>query len=506
MRKIDRLMDERETEMSYWWYVYGHFAPDQSGCYPQPRRVLMQYRQQAGLSRQALADRLGVRANTLFYAETQGVGLDSVARLRELCLLLTIPHVLFGLCTAPTGDGWWSDYGPWPAESDGWPHAGAVIKWYRRAKGWTQVQLAEALDLQELMVRKMENNNFGLNSLSRRRAVGFLLSIPPLLLGLDAVHASPQAASVTSTPLSSAPQLVSLEKVQTIQARLWSGYYTGHAQEKIPQVRKLLAQIDDVLLQVPEAERPAWLETQSLGYQWLGNVLRDHADTRMILAYNKKAVEAARLTGDADLLSIALLRQMESAYWLSQNEQAVELAQALVQTREADPVLSSGRAIASARVLALAASDQADRSHVLHLVGQCQNFGNSYGINNTPEACMRHQAEILLNLSSSGRDRARLLSQASDLLEQLEQKDPFGVDIRRKVGMLVIQARVTLARKEYDQATGYALDALPLVKELQSWRYVPQLVEIYRTLLQSSYAGSSHVARLGLQLFEVGAL
>lgn len=492
--------------MSPWWMSYGKFLPDTSGLYPQASQVMAWYRERAGWSREQLAVAMGLGESAVYKAEYEGRGLDRVTRRRQICTLLQIPPVLLGLCAAPSGDAWWvDDYEPWPAGPDGWPHAGAVIKWYRRAKDWTQVQLAEALGVQELTVRNMENKGLKLDSITRRRAVSFLLGVPALLLGLDAEHMPSQSASVASLSQPSTSQLLSLGKAQTIQARLWSGYYTGHLQEKVPQVRKLLMQIDDVLLQAPKAEIPAWLEVQSLGYQWLGNVLRD-ADPRWVLAYNQKAVEQARNVGNADLLSIALLRQIESAYWLGHDEQAVKLAQVFVHTQEADPVLSSGRAIASARVLALAVNDQADRSQVLRLVEQCQTFGNSYSINNTPETCMRHHVEVLLNLSSSARDRARLLSQASDLLDHIERVDPFQDDIRRKVAMLMVCARVALARKEYDHATIYALDAWPLVRELQSWRYLPKFTEIYRALLQSSYAGSPQVARLGLLLFEVGAL
>lgn len=106
-------------------------------------------------------------------------------------------------------------------------------------------------------------------------------------------------------------------------------------------------------------------------------------------------------------------------------------------------------------------------------------------------------------LASSTRDRARLLSQATDLLERLDSRES---DPRRQIEVLLVLTRVALARKEYDQATAYALDALPLVKEFQNWRNLPKLTEIHRAVLQSSYAGSSQVARLGLLLFEVGAL
>lgn len=58
----------------------------------------------------------------------------------------------------------------------------------------------------------------------------------------------------------------------------------------------------------------------------------------------------------------------------------------------------------------------------------------------------------MVNLASSTRDRVRLLSQATDLLEQLDfaQFDPG-----RQIDLLLVLAHVTLARN--DQATAYAL-------------------------------------------------
>lgn len=108
--------------MSYWWITYGKFAPDPSRLYPLAGQVVEHYRERAGLSREALATSLGIGAKAVYYAETKGSGLDSIARLRQLCTLLDVPLILFGLCTAPRGERWWIEaYWPWRAGLDGWP-------------------------------------------------------------------------------------------------------------------------------------------------------------------------------------------------------------------------------------------------------------------------------------------------------------------------------------------------------------------------------------------------
>lgn len=482
--------------MPYWWNVYGHFEPDQSRYYPQPAQVLGHYRKKAGWSRAELASRLDVSIRAMHYME-QGRGLDSLTRRRQVCSLLSIPHILMGLCSQPLGENWWwSDYDPWPAGNDGWPHTGAVVKWYRRAAGWTQVQLAEALDITVLGVGKMENKQMGLDSMQRRRALCFLLSIPPILLGLDSVHTSNTApAMLHATPTLTLP---SLEELRSAQQRLWTGYYTSHGQDELQSINPALFCLKDALPTLPSAQ---YLEQLSLLYQAMGNILLAKANTRQVLSYMNAGITCARHSEDANLLSTALGRRSAALLELGHQQQAeTSIREALAV---ASPQEVKKRFPVATRVLSCSALDCQDRTEVYAML-------DSIVINDRYQNGVDHniilwcRAQVLLNLSEHAPNRSRLLRDAQGLLDTAEKGAP---DTPRRILIIKLaQARVAINLREYDYATCLALEAFALMKSLKSVLYMPQIVEIYRVLLQSSYASAPTTAKLGLTLFEAGAL
>ncbi len=86
----------------------------------------------------------------------------------------------------------WARFGlPSPVEmgTDGFPHAGKVTRWYREQKKqtdatWTQKRLAQELGLTERAVCYLESHDVGLDSISLRRRLALLFTIPPILFGL----------------------------------------------------------------------------------------------------------------------------------------------------------------------------------------------------------------------------------------------------------------------------------------------------------------------------------
>src|SRR5579875_1616268 len=102
---------------------------------------------------------------------------------------------------------WWErmGYPPFAADSEGFPRPGQVTKYFRerlqKSSGWSwsQRDLGLVLNLSEITVRKMENTDMGLDSISRRRTLVKLLGIPPLLMGL----AEPPSEASASSPADS---------------------------------------------------------------------------------------------------------------------------------------------------------------------------------------------------------------------------------------------------------------------------------------------------------------
>lgn len=490
-------MESRGVVMVNWWNSYGDFDADQSGQYPLPGQVVAHYRESSSLSREQVAARLGIGVKALYYAEHEGRGLDSISRLRQVGALLHIPLALLGLCSLPAGDRWWvSEYGDLPAGSDGWPDVGAVIRFYRRRKGWVQADLADALGISNLGVINMERKHAGLGSLSRRRALKFVLSIPPILLGLDSVHGAPavvHAAAATSS-------LPALDDLRAAQQRLWSGYYVGDGQGQLQTFGSLLA-LNDALQSMPSTQRAAYIEQVSLLYQAAGNVVLQSAQKAVVLSYMDRGIEYARLSDDAGLLSTALGRRAAALYELG------DLPGAEKSIREALAVASPGEQIkrypVASRVLSCLAQDKSDRAEVFKMLDNVvvnDRYQNGVDAN----ILLWCRGQVLLNLADNAPDRSRLLRQASELLDRAELTAPD--TLRRRLIIKLSQARAYAGLREYEYAASTAAEAFELMKQMKSVLYLPQLAEIQHALSQSSFRGSPQVARLGLLLYEVGAL
>jgi transcriptional regulator with XRE-family HTH domain len=507
--------------MERWWDRYGDFSPGEFAGYPAPEEVVAWYREQRGLSQAELATLLGVTANAVYRLERYGVFLTEIARLRQLQRLLALPPELLGLADPPGVGEWWrEEYGVFPVGEDGFPDAGSVVKHYRKLKKhsrkpkeWSQSDLADALGFSLRGIRDMENRSLYLSTVTRRRALHIVLGIPPVLLGLDAVHLLPVAPveSVASVSVASV-SVPDLAIIRMVQEGLWTSYYVSHGQDQVAEARSALALIKDTLPSLSATELPTWLEQQSLLYQGLVNVIREYAEPSKVLAYAEKGVKAAREAKNTDLEAVASTRQVTTLYLLGQEERAVKLARAFDQDSANDPVVAAGRLrtpLSLARVLALDATDQADRSQVLSLIDE-QNWSpfvhpssDMYNLRRSATYGLVQSAETLLNLSVNAPDASRLLGQAQNMLDRVDLEEVSSSPIRLQ-WLKLIQARVALAKREYEYAAALAVEAFVLMKQIKSVLDLPEFVGIYQTLRRSSYASEPMVGRLGVLLLEAG--
>ncbi|HEU5379655.1 MAG TPA: hypothetical protein VFV38_29885 [Ktedonobacteraceae bacterium] len=488
--------------MQRWWDCYGSFGPD-ARCisYPEPREVVVRYRKLRGVMRADLAQRLKLTANSVCRLELYGEGLSKVSRLRQLQTLLDIPAVLLGLVDPPGPGEWWiaAGYPAFPAGDDGFPVPGAVVHHYRNLKCWKQADLADALDISEGVVRMMEKRNMNIDSLARRRAIQFLLYIPPALLGLDAQHIHTVPAGPTT--LSVAPVLPSLEDIQSAQQSLWTNYYTGHGHGELQVAGHMLAQLRNALPGTSEVQRSPYLEQISLLYQAAGNVVLANANTSLVLSYMNPGIEYARLSCNVDLLSTALGRRAAALYELGEQEKAE------ASIREALFAASPGERVkrypVAARVFSVSATDNRDRYEVAKMIDSIV-VNDRYQNGVDPNIILWCRAQVLTNLAQNAPNSSRLLRQAADLLDRAEGGAPD--TLRRKLIIKLEQARVVLGLREYDMAAALAIEAFQLMRQIKSVLYLPQLSAIYQVLLRSSFSSSPLVGRLGLLFFEVDSV
>jgi len=489
---------------SFWWSSYGNFEADESGLYPQARCVVTHYRRLSGWSRETLADRLKIGVRAQSFAEYEGRGLDSVARLRELRELLHIPPALLGLCNAPGPAGWWlAEYEPWPSDIDGWPDGRAVVKSYRRARDWTQGDLAESLGLTLSAVQNMENSGSSFASLSRRRALRFLLAIPPTLLGLDAEHMSKEfGGSLIGSAKGPAPELITSFRASA--DALFTGYYAGHAQERVPDTLAWLQEVREVRGMAQGSQRLQMLEVESLGYQALANIEREHANDTVVFEYSNKAVKLARSSNNADLLAIALSRRADTLI----DRGYIDLAQksardGLLLEVENQPLVFA-RSAAAARIFAASAVDVEERSMVRSLLDTSRpaDGDDPFNLHHDREILtIRHaQTYNLLAVKAPRLEAKDLLRKASDLLVDLSPESA-----RRSILAKLELAQAFIGLDELDYAATLAVEALPLMGQIKSVLYLPQLAQIYAALRKSKLRHDPQVARIGLYLQEHGA-
>jgi DNA-binding XRE family transcriptional regulator/tetratricopeptide (TPR) repeat protein len=90
----------------------------------------------------------------------------------------------------------WALFGlpsPFETGTDGFPRPGKAVRRYREQKKrtdatWTQKRLAQELGLTERAVCYLESHDVGLDSISLRRRLAMLVTIPPILLGQAALE------------------------------------------------------------------------------------------------------------------------------------------------------------------------------------------------------------------------------------------------------------------------------------------------------------------------------
>ncbi len=98
-------------------------------------------------------------------------------------------------------------------------HQGQVIAQYRKARNWSQFDLAEALQVDVRTVQRMEQQSM-IKSPERRRLLVGLLGIPGILMGLEDDHPIIEKTNIVFNY----DQMAFLEDQMTTR---WEMYHTG---------------------------------------------------------------------------------------------------------------------------------------------------------------------------------------------------------------------------------------------------------------------------------------
>jgi transcriptional regulator with XRE-family HTH domain len=277
-------------EHDKWWLKFGKFPPEdlrvvtaggKRVCFPDPLAVTKHYMKMKGFTGKKLANELGVTHSAARQYLASGVRLDQFSLRRALCTILDIPPILLGLDEQAIQETLTNE------------ELGQLVYDYRNHKRWTQHQLGQALDpcLCKDSIALIEKGK-RLDSMQRRRALSFLLSIPPTLLGL----AEPPAAKLVSpiiVPKTAISLSGALADHKNLQAQIKDSYYLGQGQKRLPEIASALGTLQNSLKVATGHQREQVIDLSVMYhsfYVWIG---REELNYRMALTHADKAVELA---------------------------------------------------------------------------------------------------------------------------------------------------------------------------------------------------------------------
>ena len=208
-------------------------------------------------------------------------------------------------------------------------HHGNIVKYYRCAvmnqpRGWTQEQLAEAMNVSTRWVQEIEKMEY-IQDMNRRRALAIILGIPRALLDINKIERFYGYSSIQLKPA------VLKRFDDSIRSR-WEIYYSSSNQvteEGLTQQIEALEQIEDN--GGGDTQHVARLLSQYC--QLAGTLARDNFKYSTAKKYFREALDFAKECQSPDLIAasvarhaLVLLRQEREEDALHMYGEAVDLA------------------------------------------------------------------------------------------------------------------------------------------------------------------------------------
>lgn len=203
---------------------------------------------------------------------------------------------------------WWETFGKFDAGEDELPQMGQVISHYMKLAGMKTSALVEKLEKAgwDIGERRMEQllskrNISEPQSISRRRLLCQILSIPPALMGLSAL------SELTSNKEIKQSGKVDFAQIESVLASYWDNFYGSSIQNHASGImlwRNHVAKIAE--------SGSGRIQAQTLLCkfdQLVGITARDRNDFPSALYYHDESVEIAHELHNAELLTMSLFRR-----------------------------------------------------------------------------------------------------------------------------------------------------------------------------------------------------
>jgi transcriptional regulator with XRE-family HTH domain len=395
---------------------------------------------------------------------------------------------------------------------DGYPRPGEVIKYFReqtiytdprdkRAKHWTQAELARQLDVSEATIRNMENRDIGLDSVEKRKTLAVLLNIPPMLLGLSSLNLLTEDTTATAKTASLSQTFddeTLIHLYNDVYKVYLNMYEIGEEKQEIGSLERWIQRIES---DARETQNPAIVENL-----WNIHILAARIYGHDLMALNKASFHLNHALNIAEELHSPNMLA-STRYWLADShtlliefsnrdwQSAYSDFQSLVDNMKGANQ-STKAAIYSYCSLTLALAQEDGTSKVLaqNMLDLAENLVEEKSIGNITfnrEKFFVDKADTLL-----------ALGRYEKALEYIEQIEPL-VNQRKKNYLQILKAEIHIKRLRPAYDTGIELLQEVLVTDKVEYhlKYVSRLLDI---LLASSYGRSPKVAGLRMALIRGG--
>ena len=210
------------------------------------------------------------------------------------------------------------EYGPFSVQENGWPHAGEVIRHYRRRLHISAGELADSYGkaigehITARWIFKMEQQNKVPTDITRRRVLAKILGIPPLLLGLASLEqvtfnlAEEAVQQSTPATLKRLPS-IDLDKYEQYARSQWMLSYTG--EENLEEIVASIAVLEDLENQGSENLQTYVRSILNAYYQLASDIARHQGNFAVAWFYANNAVRVAKLRRVNDFIAAALYRR-----------------------------------------------------------------------------------------------------------------------------------------------------------------------------------------------------
>lgn len=399
--------------------------------------------------------------------------------------------------------------------ANGFPLPGPVVRYYREhmlytdtdgnTKHWTQIDLAQRLNLSERTIRLMESENKFLDSLEKRQTLATLLKIPPVLLGLASFEQLIDAANLKQTT-PSAPH-VALQKA-------------GIGEEEVHLYRDALPVLTEAYDQntLKSSIIEAWIERITKNVDSLDNkqknivvelLIRYHilagrfysnCAMNWIKATNhfNTATQLTKIGGNPDLKAL-IYRYIGSMYLNQKNELLAEnvFDRATMFAKDVSPHVMGHVLGYTALTHAMTGTSIADTTSVHKLLEQAEtcalDTGNSDLIVYDTFTYLRDKADTLITLKE--------YKAARDALEDAEYYLSNKKNNASYLRILQSECYIKQKQPEYEEAVKLLSQVLEASSNVRY--YVKYVARLHKLITTSPYGNSPDVADVGMRLREL---